>query len=67
MLAIYGSKGFLACRYISLEVANKLGEAVAIVTGVKNYDDMLKTTVIEVSTAAQNLGILKGDSGISVS
>ena len=42
LLAIYGSKGFLACRYTSLAVANKLGEAVAIVTGVKNYDDMLK-------------------------
>ena len=66
LLAIYGSKGFLACRYTSLAVANKLGEAVAIVTGVKNYDDMLKTTVIEVSTAAHNLGISKGDSGISV-
>jgi len=64
LLAIYGSKGFLACKYIRLESANKLNEAVAIVTGVKNYDDMLKATVIEVSNEAKKLGIKEGDLGI---
>ena len=57
ILMIKGQKGFLGCGYFDIETANKLNEAVAIVTGVKSYDDMLAAKVIKVSAAAQELGV----------
>jgi uncharacterized protein YunC (DUF1805 family) len=53
----------LACGYFDIETANKLGEAVAIVTGVKNYDDMLLAKVVKLSKAAEDKGLTLGMSG----
>lgn len=63
ILLIKGTKGFLGCGYFKIETANKLHEAVAIVTGVKCYTDMLNAKVVEVSSAAAELGINIGCSG----
>ena len=60
LLMIKTEKGFLGCGYFNIEVANKLGEAVALVTGVKSFDDMLNAKVFDCSTEAQELGIKKG-------
>ena len=57
ILMIKGQKGFLGCGYFDIETANKLNEPVAIVTGVKTYDDMLEAKVIKVSQSAQELGV----------
>lgn len=57
LLMIKASKGFLGCGYFDIATANRLGEAVAIVTGVKNYDDMLSAKVIKVSEEAKKLGL----------
>jgi uncharacterized protein YunC (DUF1805 family) len=46
---LQGSEGLLACGYLSVETFNKTGEAAAIVTGVKNFDDMSAATVKTVS------------------
>ena len=40
LLAISAKNGMLACGYLKLETADKLGDALAIVTGVSCYDDM---------------------------
>ncbi len=63
MLMINGSRGMLACGYIKLETADKLGDALAIVTGVSCYNDMLKKPVVAVSKAATELGIKEGMTG----
>ena len=49
VLMIRGGKGFLGCGYLSVATADKTGDALAIVSGVKNYDDMLKAEVKAVS------------------
>ncbi len=63
ILIIRGGCGMLACGYLNLETANKLGDALAIVTGVGSYADMLKKPVVAVSKAAEALGVKPGVSG----
>jgi uncharacterized protein YunC (DUF1805 family) len=63
ILMIQGDRGFLGCGYFKVETADKLGEAVAIVTGVKTYDDMLGAKVVAVSEKAKALGIHEGMPG----
>lgn len=57
LLLIKAKHGFLGCGYISLETANKVGDAAVIVTGVKNFEDMLAATVKAVSAAAAARGV----------
>ena len=63
ILIITSEKGFLGCGYIKAEVANKVGDVCAIVTGVKTCDDMLLAKVITVSDAAAKLGLKVGMTG----
>lgn len=63
LLVITAPHGFLGCGYINCQAAAKLGDAAAIVRGVKNFDDMLNATVAEVSPAAAELGVAVGMSG----
>ena len=63
LLVITGKNGLLGCGYLSVATANKLGDALAIVRGVSNYDDMLSVSVCEVSDAAAALGVSVGMSG----
>lgn len=63
IILIKAANGFLGCGYFSVETADKLRENVAIVTGVKTYDDMLKASVVKLSAAAQQAGITAGMSG----
>ena len=63
VLMIRGGKGLLGCGYLSVATADKTGDALAIVSGVKNYDDMLKAEVKAVSEAAAALGVAVGMSG----
>lgn len=60
---LQGSNGFLACGYIDINTAEKLDEAVAIVRGVKCFDDMLIAKVQDTSPKAEALGIKKGITG----
>ena len=63
VLMIRGGKGLLGCGYLSVATADKTGDALAVVTGVKNYDDMLEASVKAVSMAAVELGVSVGMSG----
>ena len=63
LLIIRGSRGMLACGYISVETANKIGDVAAIVTGVKDFNDMLEKNVVAASNAAIALGIKPGMTG----
>lgn len=66
LLVIRGSRGVLACGYLNVETFNKTGEVGAIVTGVKNFDDMLTAKVVSISTAAAAAGIRAEMSGADV-
>lgn len=63
LLVIQGQHGMLGCGYFNLATADKLGHALAIVSGVSCYDDMLKAEVKSVSAAAAELGVAVGMSG----
>ena len=66
ILVIRAARGMLGCGYISTETATKVGDALAIVSGVANYDDMLQAAVKAVSPAAEALGIRPGMTGAEV-
>ena len=63
VLLVKASRGFLGCGYFSLATAEKTGEALAVVTGVKNFDEMLAAKVKAVSPAATKLGVAAGMTG----
>lgn len=63
ILFIKAKKGFLACGYFDINVANKVGDIAAIVTGVKTFDDMLNAKVVKVSDKAKEIGIKEGTTG----
>ena len=60
ILMIKAAHGFLGCGYFNIAVANKLSEHVALVTGVKTFDDMLDAKVFAVSSAAVELSVSEG-------
>ncbi len=57
VLIIGTNNGFLGCGYINIDVANKVNDICAIVTGVKTPDDMLDAKVVAVSNEAKKLGV----------
>ncbi len=63
ILVIKAACGFLGCGYFNIDVADKLSEHVALVTGVKTFDEMLDAKVFAVSSAAVELGVSEGMSG----
>lgn len=63
ILIIGAEKGFLACGYLNVEIANKVDDVCAIVTGVKTPDDMLSAKVVAFSNAAAKRGIKAGITG----
>ncbi len=63
VLIISAPKGILGCGYLKVDVANRVNDVCAIVTGVKTTDDMLGAKVVAVSEAAAQLGIKEGMTG----
>ena len=63
ILVVRARLGILGCGYISLETAAKVGDALAVVSGVSSYDDMLQASVKAVSPAAEALGVRPGMTG----
>jgi uncharacterized protein YunC (DUF1805 family) len=63
VLMIKAKNGFLGCGYFNIAVADKLSEHVALVTGVKTFDDMLNAEVFAVSSAAVEIGVSEGMTG----
>ena len=63
ILLIKSKKGALGCGYINIAAAEKFDHALAIVSGVSSYEDMLTAEVKAVSAAAAALGVVPGMSG----
>ena len=63
ILVIRASHGLLGCGYVSVDTAAKVGDALAVVSGVANYEDMLRASVKAVSPAAEAMGVRPGMTG----
>jgi len=63
VLLLVGKKGYIGCGYFSIETANKLGDVMATVSGVKTFKDMLNATIISASEKAREMGIVAGMKG----
>jgi len=63
LIVIRAKKGYVMCGYLSMETANRLGDIAAKVKGVKNFDELLKAKVVEVSEKAKENDIKEGITG----
>ena len=63
LLLIKGNAGFMACGYVNVEVADRVGDAAVIVSGVKTFDDMYAAKAVKVSRKAAELGVREGMTG----
>jgi uncharacterized protein YunC (DUF1805 family) len=63
LILIRGARGVLFCGYLNTEVAERLGLAAAIVSGVKNFEEMLDKPVTYSTSKANELGVKPGMSG----
>ena len=63
ILLISGRKGNLGCGYFSVETADRVGDRLAVVTGVGSFEEMLEAAVVKVSSAAAACGVVSGMHG----
>lgn len=60
MLILLGKRGFVMCGYLNLEVAERLGAAAAIVTGVNTFEDVLNARIKATTSKGDALGLKPG-------
>jgi len=63
ILLVKATGGFVGCGYFDVNVANRVGDAVAIVTGVKTIDNLLAAPIVRLSDRARDAGVTEGMSG----
>lgn len=63
LLLIVASKGYLMCGYLNIETAERLGQAAAVVTGVRVFEDMLSARIVKATSKARELGVVEGMEG----
>jgi uncharacterized protein YunC (DUF1805 family) len=60
LLLIKGEKGFIMCGYLNLDVAERLGAAAAIVSGVNSFSDVLNAEIKAATSKAKEMGVAPG-------
>jgi uncharacterized protein YunC (DUF1805 family) len=60
LLLIKGEKGFVMCGYLNGEVAERVGLAAAIVSGVNSFEDVLNAQIKTATSKAKELGVGPG-------
>ena len=63
LVLVKGSRGFVMCGFLNIQAAEKLGEAAAMVRGVKTVADLLDAKIVEATTVAAGLGVSPGMTG----
>ena len=63
LLLVVAEKGFVMCGFLNLEVAERLGVAAAVVSGVRSFGDVLGAEVRAVTGRAVELGVRVGMKG----
>ena len=60
LLLLAAKKGYVMCGYLNIDTAERLGQAAAVVTGVKSFEDVLNAKVVRLTTRAKQLGVREG-------
>lgn len=63
LLAIIGRTGFVMCGFLNAEAAEKFNVAAAIVSGVKNFEDVLEAEIKTATSKARSMGVKLGMTG----
>ncbi len=63
LVMIIGRTGFVMCGFLNMEAAEKLNVTAAMVSGVRNFDDVLEAEVKAVTSRAEGKGIRVGMKG----
>lgn len=63
VLLIRAKKGHIMCGYFNIKTAEKLGHSAVLVSGVKNFEDMLNAKVKDITSKAKELGVKKNMTG----
>jgi len=60
LIIVQAKKGYVMCGYLNMDTANKLGDIAGKVTGVKTFNDIFNTKIIELSENAKKVGLYEG-------
>lgn len=60
LILVKADKGFVMCGYLNMGVADRLGDVACKVSGVSDFDALLKAEIIELTSSAQEVGIQIG-------
>lgn len=60
LLLVVGGKGFVTCGYLNIDVAESLGAAAAVVSGVNSFEDVLNAEIRAATSKAKSLGLEPG-------
>jgi len=60
LFLLVAQKGYVMCGYLNIDTAERLGQAAAVVTGVKSFEDVLNAKVVRLTTRAKQLGVREG-------
>ncbi|UCE44332.1 MAG: DUF1805 domain-containing protein, partial [Candidatus Bathyarchaeota archaeon] len=63
LLLVLGETGFVMCGFLNMDSAEKLNVTAAMVSGVKDFNDILKAEVRAVTSEAGKKGIRPGMTG----
>lgn len=63
LLLMIAEKGFVMCAFLNVEAAEKLGVAAAVVSGVKDFQDVLDAEIGAVTSKAKAMGVDVGIKG----
>lgn len=59
LVIIKAKNGYIACGYIDKNMAEKLQDNAAFVSGVSTVDDMLSSQIVDLTSFAEKCGLIK--------
>lgn len=63
LLVMIADKGFVMCGFLNIDAAESLGVAAAVVSGVRDFEEVLDAEVKAVTSKAEALDVHKGMKG----
>ena len=63
LLLVVAERGFVMCGFLNVDAAERLGVAAAVVSGVKNFEDVLNAQVKALTSKAKSQGVEVGMKG----
>ncbi|MEM3640640.1 MAG: DUF1805 domain-containing protein [Candidatus Bathyarchaeia archaeon] len=64
LVLVVAEKGFVMCGFLNVTVAERLGVAAAMISGVKTFEDILDAEVKAATPKAESLGVKTGMRGL---